>query len=215
MFCFLPKSRFILWPILLNEGWFKFYAVSESLGSSSISEVPLTISDPRRILRRIPRDSWSVSRTARISSSSNASLIVSKSDARTRFVSYICVINIFMLNYIYVNFSFVNFHYCEENKLTKKSSCFGVCQIPRSIQIILNSEFRVYIDKTDCKNQDRRFKRSRKLEDSSLKHLKPVCTDEARSVCRNTPAIDILFWKASLPLVSPIQWKIILGQREN
>ena len=159
MFCFLPKSRFILWPILSSEGCFNFYAVSEILWLSSISEVPLTISDPRRILRRIPRDSWSVSRTARISSSSNASLIVSKSDARTRFVSYICVINIFMLNYIYVNFSFVNFHYCEENKLTKKSSCFGVCQIPRSIQIILNSEFRVYIDKTDCKNQDWRIKK--------------------------------------------------------
>ena len=124
MFGFLLKSRFISWPILSSEGCFNFYAVSEILWLSSISEVPLTISDPRRILRRIPRDSWSVSRTARISSSSNASLIVSKSDARTRFVSYICVINIFMLNYIYVNFSFVNFHYYEENKLTKKSFVF-------------------------------------------------------------------------------------------
>ena len=44
------QVTFHLWPISLSEGCFNFYAVSESLRLSSISEVALTITDPKRIL---------------------------------------------------------------------------------------------------------------------------------------------------------------------
>ena len=51
----------------------------------------------------------------------------------------ICAINIF--KYIYNHFSFVNFLSVRgKNKLSKKSSLFEVCQIPRSVLIIINSE---------------------------------------------------------------------------
>ena len=64
-----------------------------------------------------------------------------------------------MLNYIYVNFSFVNFHYYEENKLTKKSFVFWSLSNTQKRPNNPKLQIWVYIDKTDCKNQDGRFKK--------------------------------------------------------
>ena len=102
-----------------------------------------------------------------------------------------CIIIIFL--YIFNNFSFVNYHY-EENKLRKKVPCFGVfVKYPEASN---NPKLwnRVYIDKTECKNRDRRTKKPeawrffREAFEASQYWQSTQCL-------KKHPCYDILFWK--------------------
>ena len=79
----------------------------------------------------------------------------------------ICAINIF--KYIYNHFSFVNFLSVRgKNKLSKKSSLFEVCQIPRSVLIIINSRIEFTLTKTEARKGQRRIKKGTKLKLSTI-----------------------------------------------
>ena len=79
---------------------------------------------------------------------------------QVRFVYYVIIIFLYILNY----FSFVNYHH-EENKLERKFLVFEVCQIPRSVQIILNSDSEFTLTKLIARIRTEES-RTRRLEDS-------------------------------------------------